>query len=634
MIDYNIRDDWPPGEPRWMKSLVSSLYRRHAATTVLPLTASVMEILDWVSLAGGEEAWRKVANRKSLRADLDQSVVALGPNTRAYLAGPIAQFQSAFSSLDLSKKDAAGSVILAQAPGMRTDSAWTEVEASGRALLAALIADDAVAECWGDLVEVAQKTTLVHHEYRPIADLLYDQLRLRRLDPESVLSSVKEMLAYGRSPGDKPWVEISLPAEERLARAKTIVLEPAEDEPVVVWLGYLGGRIDSSVEAGIVTFMSAARFIPAAQPGRHDFKHKAELSKIVEKGLFRFPESIEEKHDADFLVRVDLGRTSLGGAALRAENIVSALLSAVIHWSNGVRPELAQTVVLRDGEVSRMSMRASGSAPIADDYYGLNITAEAIRSFAPELGNALSTVPLPVYLSAALEAQTAADLPYSRERMLQPARDADVRAAIPLEDRVVQHVAAHAALSPADLFALLLRRWPAFRWESDVDWAVRCCLLGSGPQADAVEELQGKLYSTNSKAPWLVFVADNEADLLNVCRIESERAWIARMIRSVSDPASYAQLIQDYELERDVLAARRTRVRNALVHGNPVGTHVIDSVSSMASYLSRYALRVGLDSFVTRQDVRVILDRELQESAPLLTGTSAADLWRAKAAPQ
>lgn len=632
MIDYNVRDDWPAGEPRWMKSLVSSLYRRHGATTVLPLTASVTEILDWVSLASGEDAWRKAANRKSLSADLDQSAVALGPNTRAHLARPIALFQSALSSLDLSKKDGAGSVILAQAPGMRTDAAWTDVETTGRALLAALIADDAVAACWGDLVEVARKTTLDHREYRPIADLLYDQLRLRRLEPESVLSSVKEMLAYGRGPSDEPSEEKSLPAEERLTRARSIVLEPAEDEPVVVWLGYLGGRIDFSVEAGNVTFMQAAWFVPNAQPGRPDFKHKEELSKIVEIGLFRFPELIEEQPDADLLVRVDLGRTSPAGAALRAENIVGALLNAIIHWSNGVRPELAQTVVLLDGEVSGMSMQATGSVPIADDYYGLNITAEAIRSLAPDLGNALSTGQLPVYLSAALEAQTAADLPYSRERMLQPARDADVRAAIPLEDRVVQHVAAHAALPPADLFALLLRRWPASRWESDVDRAVRWCLLGSGPQADKVRELQRKLYSTTSKTPWLVFVADNEADLLNVCRIESERAWITRLIHSVSDPTSYAQLIHDYELERDVLADRRTRVRNALVHGNPVGSHVVDSVSSMASYLSRYALRVGLDSFVTGQDVQVILDRELQESASLLAGTSAADLWRAKAA--
>ncbi len=138
MIDYNVRDDWPPGEPRWMKSLVSSLYRRHGATTVLPLTTSVTAILDWVSLASGEDAWRKAANRKSLRSDLDQSVVALGPNIRAHLARPIALFQSAFFSLDLSKKDAAGSIILAQAPGMRTDAAWTDVEASGRALLAVL----------------------------------------------------------------------------------------------------------------------------------------------------------------------------------------------------------------------------------------------------------------------------------------------------------------------------------------------------------------------------------------------------------------------------------------------------------------------------------------------------------------
>jgi hypothetical protein len=52
----------------------------------------------------------------------------------------------------------------------------------------------------------------------------------------------------------------------------------------------------------------------------------------------------------------------------------------------------------------------------------------------------------------------------------------------------------------------------------------------------------------------------------------------------------------------------------------------------MASYLSRVALRVGLDSFVTGEGVRTLLERHEQTILlPLLNGVSVADYWRAKA---
>jgi hypothetical protein len=630
MIDYNVRDDWPDSEPRWVKSLISSLDRRHGETTMLPLSISVQEILNWVELASGEEAWKKAGNRQSLRADLDQSVHVLGSNTRGYLTQELADFSLALSALDLSKKDAGGNVILAQSLRMRTDPLWTDVTTTGQALLTELASDAAVAACWCDLVEIARRTNLDHREYRPVADLLHDQLRLRRRASDEVFRSALEMLAYGRSRADGPRKVVSLLPQNRLKSAQDVVLEPSADVRVVVWLGYRGGRVGHSVEAGNVTFMWAPWFVPNARPDGQDFDHKEELAKIVSCGMFRYPESINEQADADLLARVDLGMTSVAGAAARAENVVNALLNASIHWSRGVRPLLTQSVVLHDGQVGAMSMGTTASAPI-DDHYGLNITAEAIERFTPDLGTALATDALPVYLAAALEAQTAADLPYSRERMLQPTRDTDISGAIPLEDRVVQQVAAYAGMSPGELFELLLRHWPTSRWESDVELAVRICLLGSGPKWEKVQDLQRQLYSTSSSAPWLVFVAENESDLLDVCRVESERAWIARMIRSVSDSTLYLHLRNEYEQQKTVLAVRRARARNALVHGNPIGTHVVHSVSSIASYLSRYALRVGLDSFVTGDEVPLILHREHAEVLPLLSGTSVVDCWRAKA---
>ncbi|MET3142493.1 UNVERIFIED_ORG: hypothetical protein ABIB13_002210 [Arthrobacter sp. UYEF2] len=55
MIDYKVRDDWPADEPRWMKSLVSSLDRRHRSKEMLPLPVIVQIQRRRGGLAGGRE---------------------------------------------------------------------------------------------------------------------------------------------------------------------------------------------------------------------------------------------------------------------------------------------------------------------------------------------------------------------------------------------------------------------------------------------------------------------------------------------------------------------------------------------------------------------------------------------------
>lgn len=627
MIDYKVRDDWPADEPRWMKSLVSSLDRRHRSRELLPLPVIVQEILNWVALASGEEAWKMGANRESLKADLEQSITSLGPKTKSLLDPVNAQFAAALAALSGSTN-----AVRTQAAGTRTLAVWTDVTTTGEALLSELGGDAALGACWSDLVEAAHAPNRERLEHHAIANLMFEQLQLRRHEAEEVFGHVIQMLAYGRSPKDYG-IEVSpLSAEDRLAGAEETLLAPPTEQDVVVWLGYRGGRIDHSVQAGQVTFMQASWFVPNTKSDGQDFTYKDELTRIVRSGMFRVAELVTESSEVDILARVDLGLTTLARAAARAESVVSALLNISIHWSGGVRPVLSQTVVMSGGEVRGQSWGHGGTPPDEDDYHGRNITSNAIERFAPKLGVALGSNPLPMYLAAAVEAQTAADMPHSRERMMQRPGEADTRAAVPLEDRVVQHVAAHAGIKPSELFELLLQHWADARWNSDMDQAVRICLLGSGPKRQKVEELQGKLYASSSTSPWLVFVADNEATLLELCRVESEKAWVKRMLRSVSDPTVYSDLVSNYEEQKNVLSARRTRTRNALVHGNPVDFQVVESVNPLASFLSREALRVGLDSFVTGISVPAILENEVQTRlVPLLNGTSVADYWRMKA---
>lgn len=627
MIDFNVRDDWPADEPRWIKSLVSSLSGPQRPSACLPLTVVVEEILKWVALASGQDAWKNGQNRQSLKADLEQSLEVLGPKIHSHLRAHIASFQAALTALDGS-----GPSVLKEPPGRRTHAAWTDVTTTGQALLIEMAGDTALSACWEDLVDAAHNVSREDRQHQAISNLLFEQLMGRRLDAKEVFGQVAQVLSYGRPPSRRNTEKQLVPLEERLAAARAILLAPVIEGNVVVWLGYSGGRIDHSVQAGAVTFMQANWFVPNANATGQDFEHKEELSKIVKLGMFRVAKTTSERSAADILARVDLGTTTAAGAESRAKSIVNALLTISIHWSGGVRPVLSQTAILIDGAVILRSRRNTLSAP-AEDSYGRNMTAESIRNFAPMLGSALAREELPQYLAAAVETQTTAEAPYSRERMLQAPEEADMRAAVPLQDRVVQYVAAYAAIPANDLFGLLLKHWPAARWESDVELAVSMCLLGGGPNWQRIEDLQGAIYSTGPEKPWLVVVADNEKALLDSCRVESERMWIGRMIRSVSDPDVYRGLIQDYKLELDILRLRRSRTRNALVHGNPVEFPIVDSVASIANFLGRESLRVGLQSFITAEPVPMILEYELGSNiTPLLGETSVADFWRAKAA--
>jgi len=104
------------------------------------------------------------------------------------------------------------------------------------------------------------------------------------------------------------------------------------------------------------------------------------------------------------------------------------------------------------------------------------------------------------------------------------------------------------------------------------------------------------------------------------------------MFRSVSDHAAYAALADAYTAERQVLEARRRRVRNALVHGNPASFAVVESVREYAMFLSGTALQLGLESYVENMAAGTVLAQRTAEYEAMRTGTDAAAHWRARAA--
>lgn len=628
--DYKVSSHWTDGDPAWIKSLVSSLDRRHGASRIMPLTSVVDEIAAWVDLASGEEAWAKRANRESLRLELDRSTGALGAAVRAVISVPMSRFEAAFSQLVNSPRR-----VLFHAPGTRTDAAWTDLARTAKDLLNALDADSAVTASWDDLVSTAQDRSLSARQFRPIADLLFDQLQRRGLSAESTFNALATLVAYGPKAEDDPLGHLDVPIEDRIARARVTASEPAEIEPTVVWLGYKGlGWLNLS--AGRVSFMDAHWHVPNAQPDRQEFDHKSELWDLVKDGYqFKVAELVDEESEVDLLVRVDLGDTTAATAVRRAANMVETILNVSIHSSGGIHPDLVQHAVLRSGRPTGwgfgVSRRETG---FPDDGYGAHLTGEAVEKHGPRIAQALSRTELPRYLAAAIEVQMVADHPFSRDMVLRKPSEADIQSVVPLSDRVVQHVAAHAAISPDDTFTELQQHWPHARWTVDVQNAVGMCLLGGGPQPQLTQDLSRDWFATSPSRPWVLFVADRTGDLLSVCRVEHERAWITRMLRSVADTTVYDELVQEYTAEAEMLESRRKRVRNGLVHGNPTSFVMVDSVREYASFLSSSALWRGLESYIEAVVPRTVLTSLTPEAVAMRSGQDAATYWRNRIASQ
>ncbi|MGQ3382296.1 hypothetical protein [Glutamicibacter sp. TV12E] len=625
MIDYNVSDHWAQNTPAWVKSLVSSLDLRHQSTTTLPLTAVAEEILHWVELASGVDAWKKTANRNSLDEDIAQSAGSLGMHLRSHIANELEAFKASFAALSVS-----GPAVLSQPPGAtRVAPEWVAMLTATQNLLTALKSDDAVVASWDDLVDVAQNRALDGRNYRPVAGLLTEQLQHRGLDAESMVRGLVSIMAFGRDPEEMLLDEADTSYTDRLDQARTYVVTPATIEPVTVWLGYKG-RVRVEMTAERVSFYDPLWAVPNAQPGRQEFDHKEELWKIVEDGFsFRVPELADEKDNVETLVRVDLGSTTAARAVEHAVAIVDIIINVALHRSGGIRPQLTEYVVVRSGVPSGFGREAGWDrAGFPDDIYGGGMTSDAINKHGPRIANALARQQLPRFLAAAIAVQTALDLPFSRDMALRKPSEADISSVIPLSDRIVQHIAAHAATDPNNLFQLLGEKWAHARWLSDLEVAARMCLLGGALDHVLHHSLTVEWHSSHPKQPWILFLDDRRDDFLSLCRLEHERAWIQRMFDSISNHAKYSTLIAEYEDEGAVLEARRRRLRNALVHGNPATFPMVESVRSFAEFISGTALYFALKAFVDESDPQIALAERTDEFIALQGGTTAATYWR------
>lgn len=625
--DHNVYLDWPDDEPVWIKSLVSTLDGRTWRSGVLPLNVCISEIIDWIELASGEDAWAKSQNRSSLILDLEQAVTSLGTITRQYLEPASRHLIKALK--DLGK---AGKAVVSTPPGLRNSREWVDLLSGAISLRDLSNSDQAVRAVWTDLVNLMRSGDAPRLEFQHFVDLLHAQQQQRRLDSDSVLREIVRLLI--QDPDDLlleyPGEERRSP-EERVRLAENTLLRQATTGEVVVWLGYRGIHLTDLAQSGRVTFMEAAWYIPNARPDAQDFSYKSELQQIVEKTSLDYPEQIDQEPAVELLARVDLGPTAVVGAKERAMEIVDSILDINTYRSGGGRPFRTASFVLQDKNLVYMSWGAA-QYDLEENRLAQIMTGDALIKTSSSLHSAMETKTLPIYLKLALEAQIAADQPFSEGRTLRNVSGSEFRSQIPLEDRVVQHIAAEAKMPPDKLTSELVACWPAVHWKSEVRRAVGLALASTPENFKRCRELEDRLNATSATSPWLVFVAENQQEISDLCVVESHKSWVKRIFDSINDHDVYRDFIGEYSKEAEVLAQRRKRARNALVHGNPISYEALTSVAQFSSFISRYAMEMGLECFANQKDSRTSLDALLAHDNGFSQGISPADYWRRRSA--
>src|SRR5690625_916093 len=386
-----------------------------------------------------------------------------------------------------------------------------------------------------------------------------------------------------------------------------------------------------------VSFISALWAVPNAAPSGQDFDHKAELWKIVRDGhYFSVPTDASEEADVELLIRVDLGVTTPARATSRAVKILDSIFDMAIGLSGGLYPQLSESVVLRAGEVYTHGRHFEPSQiNVKNDGYGRNVTQKLLEDLAPEIADAITRKDLPLFLSAALDAQVMADKPFSRGRLTHNPSETDIANIVLLGARAVEHVAAQASMNPNKLFSELGAQWPHTRWLSDVARAVNLCVGIHGfhtvdPDEELRRKLLGEWHDEDQRKYWAQFIATNREHLLALCRVESDRAWLQKILESVSDHSIYMTLIERYRKEREVLEGRRRRVRNALTHGNPTSPTIVRSVREYSSFLSRTAVAIALESFIKNTDLSADITRQPDDFSAMLSGQDAVSYWTKK----
>lgn len=588
--------------------------------TALPLGV-IVEDIQALLLHRRDKGWQRARN--AIGTDWAATMNCLGPALRSAL-GP------AIDSADTTIRR-----LVTQAPSMRERHA---AEPTLAALLAALCTEGAIRAAWHDVIDAVGSEAMPWHLVWDRRAVLADALRAAGHDAMGVTKLIVQVLGdqahavaeanvkLGRREWPADFVKLihtnaGLPAEARLALATDLLCSWVQSGRCVVWLGFIDARVDTfHVEAGAVTFLDAEWAVPNAQEGGQTFPHRDELSSAMQ-----LPDA-DKLHNV-VLARVDLGVRPVTGAASAAVDIAETIVQAAVSSrSVGTWSPFGWRMTFVDGnQVGSEHFVPEREANAWVVPYKLDEVAERLADLGARLGRAVAIAQLPIELREALKSSTDAQTANPTGRILH-------------HYRVLELLAALAGIEDAEQLAgSIANHWPVSVWRGN---CMDVVTQGHHAWMRSRQELPESVRQTVRNGSGMSFTVDFAAAAQDpqqmVKHLQGDRVRRdgQELLESLTDPGKALTQLAMLRRSRNVLTARLSRVRNALVHGNPMHASVVASLDEFAEFLARSALREALEAHMSGQDLNASLQREKARTRTfergLRDGRSPLELWTSR----
>lgn len=582
------------------------LSRTQPCPPELALVDIVAEIAEWLEYFR-KDTWAR--NRVSLTRELKAAINVLTSSLLDALDDNLRRFA-----------DAAAVVLECPHPDA---AARHSAKLAGRVLLTALQSPHVVEAAFDDLlvglgsadsaglaVARSQMLSLIEHAG-------HDRWALSRLQSvvaDDALAVAEVQRACGDKTSDdsaRPHEAAGLALEERVSLIRRYMSAPPGEGRCVAWMSYTG-RLETFVrQLGPVTIFDAHWAVPnARKAGGQTFPHRPEMIEVLRFMPQDFP------LDADvLLVRIDLGRRRRAQAMQHARDVAALVIGAAAVLGDGLewRPEGHEMLVV-DGVLNESSI----FDPNADGY-GTVWDYERTEIELSEIGAGLAIA----VAGADVVPSSAADA----VRSALEAAGADSRSKIVLEARVLEMVAASAGTSADELRAALLRLWPG----ATVGWEVHRSIdavLYRMEERDVVLAIRQWLPGGAFRID-LGTAAEHLETLRQVVGEDPNDRWIGDGLALLSESGRATSRFESADRECRLVATRLRRVRNAIVHGNPVSTPALRSVAFLSDWLATRALRYLVDSQSTGRAMQHQLERDHRHARQVAEHVKSGDSYAA-----
>lgn len=607
-----IADEFPPGD--WLRSVADTLPRRHQAPPPYTLGETVAELGRWARDAR-DQPWKADVNVRSLTADVDAGVAQLGPRLHALFSDllPLLSMSADRNSL------------------VRTCAEF----------LTRWVSPATVGLAFRDLCEKASDATSTTQALRVSADILASQLndQGRGLGPldqaRRVLSDEFDERDLDFHLGREATEDDHAPAA-RLVLVDQMLQEPPPVGEVTVWTLYRRAQVTWRTAAGPIVFLRADWAIPNAREDDGQlFEERDELRALLVDSLvpsedILWPEG--ESRESYVLVRIQLGRRNAIDAAEEAERRIEAILNIAAGSGGVIWVATGSSATMLDGQLRSASFGAHvRDRTDLEDSYGVQQTMSLIASWSMRLSDALDRGPMPEFLMDALGAVREASLTDHRDVHFYDARPVTPRVALALQDHAMEQVASLAQMKPDLLIANLMEDEVDHLWDQTVSAAVWAPLAGRRTDPNEHREqlrLQAAIvrYGGGGRVLEVEKVWALRSELEAFARDTAARCSLLAGLAAISDAAEEARVRDVARTEGAVVRSRHRRVRNAIVHGNPVSSAAMASVSDFSDRITRNALGIALESYATGRTVTDLLDdRDVARDAQRTSGLSMLD---------